>query len=135
MSLGCARCGQCCDPVFIDFSVWTGVVADARRYNPPEQQPKPRGEWANRVFIAANMRPIGARHDQVMLRCRFYDAEHRMCGAYDKRPPMCTDYPWYGTGPDEEHIGGVGPQCSYLLDVAPELRPEGSRPLIPLTVL
>ena len=134
VSLGCAKCGACCDPVFIDYDVWAGAVADARRYGADGQEVQPRGQWANRIFIAASMRPVGARNGQVMLECRFYDREHAMCRAYDDRPPLCSGYPWYGDEPSS-HAHELGLSCSYLLDVPPAERPEDARPLIPLTVL
>jgi hypothetical protein len=84
------------------------------------------------VFIAANMRPARAADGHIELDCRFYDREHMACRAYDHRPAMCSGYPWYGREPDTSRLYG---QCSFLLDVPPSERPEGSRPLIPLTVV
>jgi Fe-S-cluster containining protein len=130
MSLGCARCGTCCDPVIMDFGTWSEAVEDARRYGPGEVTPP--GQWANRVFVAANLRPVGAGGGKVDLACRFYDRAHMACRAYDQRPPMCSGYPWYGRDPEPSNAPLC---CSYLLDVAPSERPAGSWPLIPLTVI
>jgi Fe-S-cluster containining protein len=115
----------------MDFGTWTEAVADSRRYEPGEVTPPE--QWCNRVFIAENMRPSGAGGGSIELTCRFYDRDHRACRAYAQRPAMCSGYPWYGREPD-----GSKPaygQCSYLLDVPPPERPEGSRPLIPLTAV
>ena len=67
--------------------------------------------------------------------CDAYDPEHGTCTAHDSRPPLCRDYPWYGKEPSAEQLGPIYPQCSYLADVPPDQRPEGARPLIPLTVV
>ena len=70
------------------------------------------------------------------LRCDAFDPATRLCTAQENRPPVCRDYPWYGKDPAGS---GSGPllyrECSYLADVAPDQRPDGARPLIPLTVI
>lgn len=114
----------------MDFAVWSEAVAVARRFEAGDVTPA--GQWANRVFLAANTRAIGVRDGQVMLECRFFDRDHQECRAYDRRPPMCSGFPWYGREPEPGRL--MYGQCSYLLDVAASERPEGSRPLIPLTV-
>lgn len=118
----------------IDFGTWTRVVEKARRYSRDDIEDNDDGWWDDHVFIAANMRPVGARDGQVRLACRFYDREHSECRAYDQRPPMCRRYPWYGREPSGAAFGPFS-QCSFLLDLPPSERPEGSRPLIPLTVV
>ena len=118
--------------MLLDFEVWTQAVADARRHDPGECEFRPREQWENRVFVAANLRPVRTRGDKIELECRFYDREHAACRAYGRRPPMCSGYPWYGRDPEP---GWAYRQCSYLLDVPPAERPAGSRPLIPLTVV
>lgn len=114
----------------MNFHTWTGAVTDARLYEPGEFTSP--GQWTNRVFIAANLRPVGAGDGMVELECRFYDRDHMACRAYDQRPPMCSDYPQYGRDPDPANMPLC---CSYLLDVPPSERREGSWPLIPLTVI
>jgi Fe-S-cluster containining protein len=134
MTAGCAACGHCCDPVFIDFDVWTQVMEKARRYDATEVE---LGDnWDDHLFIAGHMRPVGASNGQVMLKCRFYDRDHQACGAYEKRPPLCRGYPWYGDDPvsSGRAANHMYRQCSYLADLPPSERPEGSRPLIPLAV-
>ena len=47
---------------------------------------------------------------------------------------MCRDYPWYGDDPVTSGRGrDLYRECSYLADVPPSQRPEGARPLIPIT--
>lgn len=154
VSLGCARCGQCCENITISadgLDKWTTGAL--------EGVPDPRTDdgWAwwqesgwtdrdrawrwwnpdgdNRLcadFITAHWK---LNDDGRTYSCDAFDQVTRLCMAHDERPPVCSGYPWYGTEPDDVHISALGGQCSYLLDVAPDRRPEGSRPLIPLTVL
>lgn len=133
MSLGCARCGDCCNPVKIDFEVWTRAVAAARRFDPADLTDGDRAYWANAVFLASRCRVTGVRDRQVLLECANWDGAHDRCRAYEIRPPVCRDFPWYGREPGDGNVT-LELRCSYLLDVPPEGRPEGARPLIPLTV-
>lgn len=158
MTAGCARCGNCCDPVVLDDETyerlgkyWTSTAL--------ESCPDPRtGEgWAawleightdddrerqiakyipgsdyraDADFITAHWHPLGDSE----YRCDAFDPVTRLCTARDGRPPVCRNYPWYGREPSAEQAAkNMGPQCSYLADLPPDQRPEGSRPLIPLT--
>lgn len=103
-----------------------------RRYGAEDVEP---GEWwADHLFIAAHMRPVGARDGDVMLQCRFYDRERQACGAYDSRPPLCRGYPWYGREPSPEAVV-LDRQCSFWADIPAAQRPADARPLIPLAVV
>lgn len=129
MTAGCAACGRCCDPVVLLHEVFTAQVAAARRDDVRDQP--------NAVFIAQHWHPVSARVDpdgvvRMDLRCDAFDPETRMCTAREKRPPVCREYPWYGDDPADV-ARYLHPECSYLLDVQPSARPEGARPLIPIT--
>jgi Fe-S-cluster containining protein len=130
-SAGCAGCGRCCDPVILDHGTYTEAVAEAR------------GEGEKRpsvVFIAQHWHPVSAWRDsdgEVMLdlRCDAFDPVTRLCTARGQRPLVCRDYPWYGDDPvTSGRAATLYPECSYLADVPPAARPEGARPLIPITV-
>lgn len=120
--------------MFIDFGTWTRLIGEARRYDAATDFGDTGDKWADRVFIAASMRPVGAENGQVKLECRYYDRDHAACRAYDRRPPMCSGYPWYGQEPTGRAFGPHS-RCSYQLDLPASGRPPGARPLIPLTVL
>jgi hypothetical protein len=91
----------------------------------------PAGRWRQDAdFIAAHWTPDG----DSGCKCDAFDAVNRLCGAHESRPPVCRDYPWYGEEPSADRVNWANPQCSYLADVPAGMRPEGSRPLIPLTV-
>ena len=79
-SLGCARCGDCCNPVHLDG-------------------------------------------DNALI-----------CTAHDARPDVCREFPWYGDVIKTGARFSATTRCSYLLDIAPHERPEGARPLIPITI-
>lgn len=132
VSLGCAECGDCCDPVKVPFDAWTRTVEQARQYAAEDVSQDHLGNWADYLFLASRCRPVGVSDGQVLLRCANYDREHRRCRDYENRPPLCQRFPWYG---EEPHGGLVELHCSFLLDVPAGQRPEGARPLIPLAVL
>jgi hypothetical protein len=76
----------------------------------------------------------------VRLSCDAFDRETRLCTAHADRPPICYLFPYYGgdvlrwNARGTTNPGGEA-HCSYWLDVPPVDRPQGSRPLIPVTVL
>lgn len=152
---GCARCGDCCDPVPFDraslaeLARWTssalvGVPDPAddigwshwRAHGWPEVSREgavsrfdPAGTWrADADFVATHWKAVSDQDCE----CDMFDRESRMCTAHDRRPPVCRGYPWYG----RDAVSGrfLPARCSYLADLPPQRRPEGSRPLIPLMV-
>lgn len=134
---GCARCGSCCDPVIMEADMLLACNARARA----EVNLSPHAaQRENDVFLTQHWHPEGAFRDPdgtsvLLVRCDMFDKESRLCGAGDDRPPVCRRFPWYGDAPGPGRAAALPGHCSYLADVSPEDRPEGSRPLIPLTVL
>lgn len=157
MSLGCARCGSCCEHIYCDkardLADWTTQALDGvadpgdddgwdswlrngwtdeqrdlaiERYNPEGDR------RLNADFIVPHWT---ASDDGETWTCDAYDSEAKLCTAHDSRPPVCSGYPWYDEEPEDWRIEGLNKECSYLLDVEPSRRPEGSRPLIPLTAI
>lgn len=142
--LGCAPgCGACCDPVILGVSAaqirtvlrqgWNGnkPVSDLDR----ESFEFILGNWTQHPesFTHGDDSKEWYRYD-----CAAFNSTERTCMARDDdvnvAPPICTMFP------DYIH---VGPQpvtdpalvhCSYNGNVAPDRRPEGSRPLIPLHI-
>jgi Fe-S-cluster containining protein len=131
VSAGCARCGSCCSPVVILADAYAASCERARA-----------GEAVhdNDRFIASRLRPLGAFTDDdgetwLESRCTAYDPLGRACTAYEDRPPVCRDYPWYGRGPDPAAAAHMPRECSFLADLPPSDRGEDARPLIPLAVI
>ena|ERR1700691_4710462 len=128
-SLGCARCGDCCENIWVRTSLerlaqWR---ADGSYDDRPEQV-------YNIDFMVRHWHPNPPREDgEVSFSCDQFDSVHRLCLARDTRPPVCRDYPWYGGQPRDGVL--TNPRCSYLLDLKPDERPDGARPLIPIEVL
>ena len=159
MPASCAQCGACCDPVLFDDDTYRTLRTWTSEALRDAADPATEAGWAHwrehgwddsRELAVAWFRPDGtgrANADFVTAhwhalgdgeyRCDAFDPATRLCGAHDARPPVCRGFPWYSDGPTPEGAAGLTgiPQCSFLADVPPGDRPEGSRPLIPITVL
>lgn len=160
MTAGCARCASCCDPVPFTaaehetVSAWSGAAMKAAGIPDPRTddgwawwldhgwdaaerdkaigRTDPSGPWRQDAdFIAAHWTPDG----DSGCKCDAFDPATGLCGAHDSRPPVCRNYPWYSGAPCAERAASLPSHCSYLADVPRAERPEGSRPLIPLTVI
>jgi Fe-S-cluster containining protein len=154
-SLGCARCGDCCERIWLslpldDLAVWsTDALSGVPDPSTDEgweywlehgwvdrelavQYFDPQGSRrANADFLSVHWHPIPEGDHS----CDQFDPVHRVCLAHDGRPPVCSGYPWYGSEPSVARAPKRIAHCSYLADLPPADRPEGSRPLIPLEVL
>lgn len=132
MSLGCARCGDCCTDIHLPADVVANL--DELRAG----KPLPAGSDPSYLFILDHWSEtkrgdLGATHE-----CDQFDPNTRMCLAHEDRPPVCVGFPFYRSPdgePTEGQIEKMPLSCSYALDIAPERRREGARPLIPLTVV
>jgi Fe-S-cluster containining protein len=101
----------------------------------PENTEKVREHIANANFMMRHWIPnveVVRQHDfaddEVAFNCPFFNTNTRLCEAYEKRPPICSGYPWYDQDPEEmvrheEHRPPV--ECSYWVDVPLRLRPKG----------
>jgi len=134
-SLGCARCGDCCESIWLAAEVVDVLV---------EAWENPHGSFVattaladrNYTFLLEHWHLVErASSGAARLSCDAFDAVHRLCTAHDDRPPVCSDFPWYGRPPGAHGgAGSISKRCSYWLDVAPDLRPDGVRPLLPLVM-
>lgn len=124
--LGCARCGKCCEEIYLDVAV-ADMIRDF--IGPLTISAAPNIEFIREHWTERSRNQQG----QALFSCDAYDAEHKLCTAHDDRPPVCRDFPWYGRAPGDTQGGVITKECSYWLDVHPALRPDGARPLIPLT--
>jgi len=125
-TLGCARCGDCCDPVYL-----TPENA-AKLADPGTTGDRASSEFAREHWHQRAQSPLP---DHLAYDCDQFDPASRLCTAGDDRPPVCRYYPWYLDGPCAERAADLHSHCSYLLQVMPADRPEGSRPLIPIEVI
>jgi Fe-S-cluster containining protein len=103
----CARCGDCCDPV--NFTMSPGEIT---------------AKLADPYLAGINRQSLEFANTHWHLirrgeyKCDYFNADTRLCTAHDKRPPICSRYPWYE---DEPKLTGTGaylsPRCSYNADV------------------
>lgn len=105
---------------------------DPLNYDRPDPD---EADLATLSFTTEHWSKIGPASDPDwnLWSCDAFDPVERLCTAHEDRPPVCSNYPWYGRAPVKGPV--TNPRCSYLLDLAPADRPAGARPLIPLTVV
>lgn len=162
-SLGCARCGSCCDPIIMTAS--NAKTLRAWSSQALEGVPDPADDegwthWLNdgwaedsRDDAIAKMRPDApdrqtadfadvhwhlreeAPDGAQHFDCDQFDPDARLCKAGEDRPPVCRFFPWYLDGPTADRAEDLHSHCSYLLDLPAAGRPEGARPLIPIEVI
>lgn len=116
----CARCGRCCDPVILLFDPQERA---AEVFADPESSDD---NLLNAAWMQDHWAVVHSYEDDDgdvvrRVRCDAYDPETRLCGAHDQRPPVCSDFPWYGK-PSSEWAGSaqaaaLDPQCSFNADV------------------
>jgi hypothetical protein len=95
---------------------------------------------ADDAFIAQHWRPVSAWTDEagvtwLVMRCDAFDQGSRLCQTPDDRPPVCRGYPWYTDSPSADRAAEMPHHCSFLSELPPSQRPDGARPLIPITVI
>jgi Fe-S-cluster containining protein len=125
----CTGCGSCCDPVEFDMRAWkrrpltrkrlaSGDPADDTTWQawldagwtPEHDRRVYIDDWYDAQFINLHWHPLG---DGDAL-CDMFDAERRICTAYEQRPRICRDYPWY-RGVQSSPLYSA---CSYWADLA-----------------
>lgn len=135
MSLGCANCGSCCNPVRLDVENRDGMD-QWRRYLDAggDELPTP---GTDAEFVMEHLTEIARNDNGATYSCDRYDPVHSRCTAHEDRPKMCRDFPWYN-GSDPDTLRKDAPilyrSCSYLLDVPPVDRGPDARPLIPISI-
>lgn len=131
-SLGCARCGECCEFIVLSFDPRV-----ENRDRAPGNAALYRDYWT--VEWADDHGPGRWPTTGYVVTCKAYDAEHRAC-THPDRPPICRDYPWYSQHPtsdvtvDRKVLTDGVTACSYALD-APGWADRGLRPLLPVEVV
>ena len=125
----CNGCGRCCDPF---TSVASPLLLETREAD--EVVGEKEADWM-REHLTPIRRSDGLRavsdwmdgqtwfmhlpEPAVVLtwfyRCDLYDFEAKRCTDYENRPPMCRDFPWFGTQPSPKT--SLPPECSFNADV------------------
>lgn len=113
----CNGCGACCE------NIWSV---------PPEKVDTQKPETA--AFLKKHWHPTGNRlANAAEYTCDVYDAKHKRCGAYNERPPVCRDFPWYNGEPVAWRLWRA-PECEFWAEFFPIERPPGWKPKNPETV-
>lgn len=110
----CARCGDCCDPVLLPADAAEVVFGGLKGYGPGT-------DWYRKHLHFRRFRGEHQLTRDVLLSaavefdCDYFDQDTRQCMAYDDRPAMCRNYPFYGREPKADST--MGGRCSFLADV------------------
>lgn len=126
-SLGCARCGDCCENIpMAALDRMVQLRAEGRNAD--------NSRWCADVdFMSAHWTALP--DDPNHYSYDRFDPVERLCTDQEGKPPVCRDFPFYGSSDLTAYAPGLELRCSYLLDIKPEDRPEGARPLIPIEVI
>lgn len=116
----CGRCGDCCERIHLGYGADKVFDSLARNW---EQH----GDDAlDQKFILTHWNLIEVAEtdgqEDPLFSCDFFDPATRQCGAYDQRPPVCQNFPWYDHGVDADPgetlpWGHRSTRCTFLADV------------------
>ena len=142
----CAKCGDCCQDIWIgsskrrfreiiaygdprDDAVWQAWVDSWE----PDSDLRLRREAYVRDYLTAAF-VVEHWHGGVRAKgkatnhwdCDAFDPLTNLCTAHAERPPVCSDFPWYGKEPSLEPVEKL-PNCSFWADLPEETWPEPVR--------
>lgn len=95
-------CGDCCDPVWLHPDAHALLTSYVVR---PAEVANGNAAWARDLV------PLG--DDEYA--CPRFDTTTRLCGDYEGRPAICSDYPWYGAPPKAS--AGLNARCVFWSEV------------------
>ncbi|MCE7697849.1 MAG: YkgJ family cysteine cluster protein [Methanobacterium paludis] len=55
----------------------------------------------------------GERDYDYFYECIWFKNNH--CSCHDRKPHICSEYPWYGEKPSDIHL--YSPNCGYKIDI------------------
>ena len=135
----CNNCGRCCDPVNLPKRVMNTILNWANMPDPadaPDLYPvwvyddidRVRENIKNGTFAAAwwqEYKQAPGQPHMLQVMCPWYNKTTHLCEAHSARPPICSNYPWYGEDPVEKISRGdsLDRECSYWEDVPVTMRP------------
>jgi Fe-S-cluster containining protein len=136
----CNRCGKCCEAIrLVDFSP-EYLHNGAQNIRLKAENGEKLEDWErDYLFLDEHWHPI--TEDEAFLRnpmlrmqkeyglvnrkdlsyysCDMYDAKSHLCMAHDKRPTVCSGYPYYGREAPSEYFTWYSPTCGYIADSTP----------------
>lgn len=98
--------GQCCEELYVDIF---NIERDNDTYGQDSEH-----KLYDEMLIFSRISP---EHGEPLFHCSFWDKDTRKCGIYDRRPQMCSKFPYTGACQwcggrltTEESTGPVGGQ-------------------------
>ena len=90
----CNRCGVCCEDMILDFDPWKryddALTRMTRYYDATHEE-----TVADLAFIKDMLIPLGKENNYA---CRHFKRDEEglgVCTAYEKRPFMCSKFPYH----------------------------------------
>jgi Fe-S-cluster containining protein len=124
----CARCGACCYPI---TTRWTKKrLAEAS--TDAHDKAFVRRFWRriSRAQALAIRPELPFVPGECYYRCEAFDPGTCGCSAHNRRPPICSNFPWYDDGDDRQQLRIADlPLCSYWHDIPRHLWEPGVDPL------
>jgi len=144
MGATCGKCGDCCKVIALAqplgyyraylryYRQWDRYRAGGGTAQP--EQPSNPDTRRNAAFIgkhwhrvtraeAARLLPGMGAAGAYYYTCDAWDATTRRCTAREERPPICSDFPWYGGTVGTLHSAFT--RCTFWRDVPQEHWPTG----------
>lgn len=98
----CSGCGDCCDRIWLAG----GRMAIATNTE---------ATMENRVW-ASELVPLEQPNTYA---CPKFDRESRSCTTYEDRPPVCSNFPWYGKMPSPPEASHLSQRCTFRAEASP----------------
>lgn len=126
---GCAGCGGCCTHLTLEIGpdAIAQELANLEAVEADEAAGYPRAEaWTDRHRVTTRwMAQLESKGERVFGRwaysCPLLDPESRLCTAHERRPVVCSGFPFYGRPPAEDPAE-MSDGCSYQWELPVELR-------------
>lgn len=123
----CAKCGDCCEAIPLGLSKTAMMRYEYESGSPNHLTALFINKWWRRISRAkyASVHPEAAQTaSHFFYECLKFDPVSRLCTAHDERPPICSNYPWYGRSPLAMDHHGIPARCSFWTDVPERKWPE-----------
>lgn len=111
----CAKCGRCCEVI--------AVNGTKRQYKESNVSSAAfmLTHWhrvSRSEAVATNWRIVRSdkKRAKYYYKCDQYDPDTKSCLCQEEKPPVCRDFPWYGTEPTVFALCSW-PECSFWEDV------------------
>jgi Fe-S-cluster containining protein len=124
MGATCSQCGDCCEAIPFKYNKKQMAEITFDEDSPNHQTQQFVLKWWRRISRKKYVELHPEAKDTIsefFYTCLKFDPQTRLCTAHDERPPVCSNYPWYGRDPKPY---GIPARCSFWVDVPAEQRPE-----------